>query len=162
VRARLGASPLTHSLLTTLGLFGGTLVIAFLAGMFPLISIEVFLVGLSVYHVEPATLVILIPIAAFGHQVAKTICYFGGVAALELPRGRVKQQVDKARARIDRWNQRPNLIMVLAATIGLPPVYLIAFIAHPLMRIGFWRFTVICFVGRILRYATLAAIPLLF
>ena len=52
--------------------------------------------------------------------------------------------------------------MGLAATVGLPPIYLIAFIAHPLMRIGFWRFTVICYIGRILRYAAFAGFGLLF
>jgi membrane protein YqaA with SNARE-associated domain len=153
---------LTDSLLTALGLYGGTLVIAFLAGMFPLVSIEVFLVGLSVYDVPPTTLAILIPIAAVGHQIAKTICYYAGVGALELPRGKVKDTIEKARARIDRWNKRPNLIMALGATVGFPPLYLLAFVAGPLMRMGIVRFTIICFIGRILRYATLAAIPLLF
>ena len=136
--------------------------IAFIAGMFPIVSIEVFLIALAVEHVDLATLAILVPIGAVGHQIAKTICYYAGVGALEMPRGRVKRQIEKARSRIDRWNKYPNWILVLSSTFGFPPMYLLAFIAHPLMRIGFWRFTIVCFVGRILRYATLAAIPLLF
>jgi membrane protein YqaA with SNARE-associated domain len=156
------AAGLTHDLLETLGLYGGTLVIGFIAGMFPLVSIEVFLVGLSVYDVAPATLVILIPIAAVGHQIAKTICFYAGVGALALPRGKVKETIDKAKARVERWNKRPNLIMVLGSTIGFPPMYLLAFVAGPLMRFGIVRFTVICFIGRLLRYATLVAVGLLF
>lgn len=153
---------MTHDLLTALGLYGGTFVIAFVAGMFPVVSVEVFLVGLAVYDVSPTTLAILVPIAATGHQVAKTICYYAGVAALDGPSGRVRDRIEKARARIERWNKRPNLVMALGASFGLPPMYLLAFVAGPLMRLGITRFTVICFVGRVLRYATLAAIPLLF
>ncbi|MDB4953971.1 MAG: hypothetical protein JWO36_1540 [Myxococcales bacterium] len=153
---------MTHSFIAALGLYGGTFVIAFVAGMFPIISIEVFLVGLAVYDVAPITLAVLIPIAAVGHQIAKTICYYAGAGALELPRGRVKVQIEKARERIDRWNKQPNIIMALGASFGLPPMYLLAFIARPLMRMSFVRFTMICFIGRILRYATLAAIPLVF
>ena len=38
---------------------------------------------------------------------------------------------------------------------------MIGFIARPLMNIPFVPFTVLCFVGRVARYATLAVIPLL-
>ena len=62
---------------------------------------------------------------------------------------------------VDRWNKRPRPVMFLAATVGLPPVYLLGFIAWPLMRMRFWTFTAICFVGRIGRYAVMAGVPML-
>ena len=54
------------------------------------------------------------------------------------------------------------LVMFLASTFGLPPLYLIGFIAKPLMKIEIIPFTLCCFFGRIGRFAVLAAIPLLF
>ena len=44
---------MVDSLLATLGLYGATLAIGFVAGMFPLVSIELFLVGATAYGVEP-------------------------------------------------------------------------------------------------------------
>ncbi len=151
---------MTSQLLETLGLYGATMVIAFVAGMFPLVSIEVFLVGLTALHpVTYGQLAVLVLIAAFGHQIAKTLCYFAGVGALE--HGRVKPWVDRTRARIERWNKRRYTIFVLSTTVGFPPMYMIGFIARPLMNLPFIPFTVICFAGRVARYATLAVIPLL-
>jgi membrane protein YqaA with SNARE-associated domain len=153
----------TDSLLATLGLYGGTLVIAFVAGMFPLVSIEVFLGVVSrVYHPGTPILIVLIGIAAFGHQIAKTVTYFAGIRAMELPRGRVRERIDAARERIDRWNKRPGLILVLGATVGFPPMYLLGFIAAPLMHVPLARFTIIGVVGRIARYATIAFVVPLF
>ena len=49
--------------------------------------------------------------------------------------------------------------MFLASTIGLPPLYVLAFLAGPLMKMSFRTFTAICFGGRIGRYAVLMAVP---
>lgn len=153
---------MTDSLLSSFGMYGGALVIAFVAGLFPILSIEVFLVGVASLRAPSiAALAVMILLAAFGHQVAKTITYYAGVRAMELPRGRVKERIDKARARVERWNRRPKLIMFLATTVGLPPMYLIGFIAKPLMKIEILPFTLWTFFGRVARYATLAAIPYL-
>ncbi len=146
------------SLLATLGLYGATLVIAFLAGMFPLLSIELFLVGVAAWGVEPATLAALIGIAAIGHQVAKTLTYYAGAGAFELPRGKVRDRIAAARQRIERWNRRPRLVMFVAAVVGLPPLFLLGYIARPLLSMAFSTFTAISLGGRLVRYTTLVAI----
>ena len=38
---------MTETLLATFGLYGGAFVISFVAGLFPLVSIELFLIGVS-------------------------------------------------------------------------------------------------------------------
>jgi len=150
----------TESLLATFGLFGGAFVIGFVAGMFPVVSIELFLVGVGAWAAPSASgLVTIIVLAAVGHQLAKTICYCAGVGALALPTGRLKERIDRVRARIDRWNRRPKLIMFLAATTGLPPLYVLAFIAGPLMNMRLLSFTAICFSGRLGRYTVLLLVP---
>ena len=150
---------MTDALLSTFGLYGGALVISFIAGLFPLVSIEVFLVGVSAWaHPSAGDYVLLVLISAFGHQVAKTITYYAGAGALE--RGKVKTSVEKFKARIERWNRRPKLVMFLGATFGLPPLLLLGFIAHPIMNMRFVPFTVICVIGRILRYTFMMVAPL--
>jgi membrane protein YqaA with SNARE-associated domain len=148
---------MVDDLLATLGLYGGTFVVAFIAGMFPPFSIEVFLIGASVLQREPRVLAALIGIAAVGHQLAKTVTYYAGAGAFELPRGKVRERIEAAKAKIDRWNRRPRLIMFAAATTGLPPLYVLGFIARPLMRMSFATFTAISMSGRILRYVVLVA-----
>lgn len=150
------------SLLATLGLYGATFAVAFIAGMFPAFSIEVFLIGVAAWGTETHVLVALIGIAAIGHQIAKTITYYAGAGAFELPRGRVRERIEAAKARIDRWNRRPRLIMFVAAATGLPPLYVLGFIAQPLMKMAFTTFTAISFIGRVLRYTVLVAIATLF
>ena len=125
-----------ETLRSTFGLYGGALVISFVAGLFPLVSIEVFLVGVSAWaHPAPGDYVALILIAAFGHQVAKTITYYAGAGALE--RGKMKERVERFKHRIERWNRHPKLVMFLGATLGVPPLLLLGFIAHPIMNMRF-------------------------
>jgi len=150
------------SLWATLGLYGATVVIAFIAGMFPLFSIEVFLVGLVRLGIEARVLVVLIGIAAVGHQIAKTVTYYVGTGVFGLPRGKMRERIEAAKARIDRWNKRPRLIMAVSATTGFPPLVVLGYIAGPLMKMGIKTFTAISFVGRILRYTTLMVVAGLF
>jgi membrane protein YqaA with SNARE-associated domain len=144
-------------LMATLGLYGATLAIAFLAGMFPLVSLELFLVGAAAWGVSIDTLVVMVAVATVGHQVAKTVTYYAGAGAFELPRGKLRDRIAAAKQRIERWNRRPKLIMLAGAAFGLPPLYLLGFIARPVMNMHVATFTGISMVGRIARYTTLVA-----
>lgn len=141
-----------------LGLYGATLAIAFLAGMFPLLSIELFLVGAAAWGIAAGTLAVLIGIAAIGHQVAKTVTYYAGAGAIELPRGKLRARLAAARRWIERWNHRPRLLLLAGAAIGLPPLYLLGFVARPVMKLQIATFTWISLGGRIVRYAALVAV----
>ncbi|CAN5432680.1 hypothetical protein BH11MYX1_BH11MYX1_48500 [soil metagenome] len=151
---------MSDHLLELFGIYGASLVISFCAGMFPLISIEAFLLGYCA--LRPVTwpeLVALVLLAALGHQIAKTVCYFAGTTGLE--HRKVKPLLERWRPRIDRWNRYPKTMFFFAATVGLPPLWLIGFIARPILHMRFWPFTVVTFLCRSGRYAVLALIPML-
>jgi membrane protein YqaA with SNARE-associated domain len=151
----------TDNLIASFGLYGGTLLIGFIAGLFPIISIEaLLLLVVTIYVPTWPQFAIIIVLAAVGHQLAKTSCYFAGAGMLALPRGKLKQRIDAAREHIDHWNKRPQWVLWISATVGLPPMYIIGFIARPLLHIRFVRFTVICFIGRVGRYAVMTIVPL--
>jgi len=151
----------THGLLASLGLYGASFVIALIAGLFPIASVEVFLIVTSAaVHPSIGDLALCSLLAAAGHQIAKTITYFAGEGALE--HGKLKPRVEALRHKIEKWDRYPHAILFLAATVGLPPIYVIGFIAHPLMEIRFVPFTLITFAGRLGRYLVLAVIPLAF
>lgn len=152
---------MTSSLLETLGIYGGAFVVAFIAGLFPPFSIEVFLVGLtSVMGPTLAQLTLCCLFAALGHQLSKTVCYFAGVGVLE--HGKMKAKLDKARPKIDKWVKAPHFVMFLSGAFGLPPLYPMAFIAEPIMRMRFLPFTLILLVTRFGRFIFFAVIPLAF
>ena len=60
--------------------------------------------------------------------------------------------------RIDRWNRRPKLIMLAGAALGLPPLYLLGFIARPVLNMQLATFTGITLAGRVARYTTMVAV----
>jgi membrane protein YqaA with SNARE-associated domain len=152
----------TDGLIESLGIYGGALIVSFLAGLFPIVGIEVFLLTVATLYVTSwGELAVLVLLASIGHQVAKTSCYFAGAGVLALPRGKLKQQIDAVKTRLERWNKHPMLVLWLSSTIGLPPLYVVSFIAGPIMKIRFVRFTAVCFTGRVLRFAGTTAIPLI-
>ncbi len=151
---------MSDHLLELFGVYGAALVISFCAGMFPLISVEAFLVGYCA--LRPVTwpeLGALVLLAALGHQLAKTICYFAGTRGLE--HRKVKPILEAWRPRIERWNRYPRTMFFFAASVGLPPMWLIGFIAKPILHMRLWTFTVVTFLCRAGRYAVLALIPML-
>lgn len=150
---------MTDDLLAKFGVYGGTMAVAFIAGMFPIVSIEVFLVGVSVAMLPSfPNLFLICLLAALSHQVAKTITYYAGEAALE--HGKIGRKLEAWRPRLEKWNKAPYLVMTLGATVGIPPLYLLGFIAEPVMRMRIIPFTLIVFFGRLGRFIFLAGIPL--
>jgi membrane protein YqaA with SNARE-associated domain len=150
-----------EDLLASLGMYGASAVVAFIAGLFPLFSIELFLMGLAAI-VQPtfAEVVLCSLLAAGGHQIAKTITYYAGAGALE--HGKLKERVEKLRHKIEKWKNAPKLILLLAGALGIPPLWVIGFIARPLLGVGIVPFTLIIFATRVGRFIVLAGAPLLF
>ena len=150
---------MTQDLLQTLGLYAGTLVVCFLAGLIPLINAEVFLVGISIWVVKrPEQLPAIIILAAVGQMLAKVILYYAGMGMFEMPTGRWKAKIEKARAYMTRWEGKPYFVYAASASLGLPPLYLTTFAAGA-MRINFTLFCLIGLAGRLARFGLLVTIP---
>ena len=150
---------MTDHLLAGLGLYGGTLVVCFIAGLVPLVNAEVFLVGVSMWAVtSTAQLPLVAACAAVGQMTAKVLLYYAGMGMFELPRGRFRERLERARGKVERWQRRPYLVYAVSASVGLPPVYLVSLAAGAL-RIGFRAFCAIGLAGRFVRFAVIVAIP---
>jgi membrane protein YqaA with SNARE-associated domain len=150
---------MTDHLLTMLGLYGGTLVVCFISGLIPIVNAEVFLVGVSVWAVDrPAQLPFVALAAALGQMTAKVILYFMGLGLFELPRGRWREKIERARTRMERWRKRPYFIFAVSATIGLPPFLLVS-IAAGALQISFRTFCTIGLAGRYVRFLVIVILP---
>ncbi|MBA3542378.1 MAG: VTT domain-containing protein [Deltaproteobacteria bacterium] len=149
---------MTEDLLSSFGLYGGAGISAFLFGLIPF-NQDVVLFGMSATLVDsPSQLPLIVIIATIAHTIAKVITYYIGRGLLELPRGRFKSVIERARGKLDQWNKRPYWVMGLAALVGLPPLYIVGFIASAL-RIRIVPFILICFVGRLIHFGIVVAIP---
>ena len=150
---------MAEDLLTSLGLYGGTLVVCFIAGLIPIVNAEIFLAGLSMWAVRsPGQLPLIVAMAAVGQMTAKVLLYYAGLGMFQLPRGRWKERIARARGRLDKWREKPYFVYGLSASVGLPPFYLVSLAAGAL-RINFTLFCVIGVIGRALRFAVVVAIP---
>lgn len=150
---------MTDSFLSAFGLYGGALTVGLIAGLFPLVSLEVFLGGVAGVLKPPLEILILLAvIGAVGHQIAKTITYFAGERSLKNPKGKLKKLIDKTQSWMDKWSQSRWAVLVLSSAIGIPPLFAVGFIAKPMLKIDFIPFTLVCFGLRVARYIVMTLI----
>jgi membrane protein YqaA with SNARE-associated domain len=150
----------TQTVLAALGIYGGTIIACFVAGVVQVINTEAILLGVSIWVVDdPWQLPLIAVCAAVGQMIANVMFFYMGRGAGSLPR--IEAKLARAKAKIARWRQRPNLVLVAAAIFGLPPLVLVAVAAGGL-GIGVKRFAAIGLCGRWLRFAIVLAIPWLF
>jgi len=150
---------MTDSFLSAFGLYGGSLIVGLIAGLFPLVSLEVFLGGVAGLIKPPLEILILLAvIGAVGHQLAKTITYYAGARSLKEPKGKLKKLIDKTQTWMDKWSQSRWAVLVLSSAIGIPPLFAVGFIAKPMLKIDFLPFTLVCFGLRVARYVVMTLI----
>ena len=118
---------------------------------------EVWLVGVTLLVDSVAPLPAVVLLAAAGQMVAKSPLYYTALGALNLPTGRYREKIEKAREKLAKWKQRPNLLLFTSASVGLPPLYVTTLLAGGL-GYSFRRFFAIGMLGRTLRFAVIVAL----
>lgn len=141
-----------------LGLYGGTFAVSLLSALIPLINAELFLIGVVNLAVDRAAQLPAIAVAAaVGQMVGKIGLYYAGRGLLELPRGRTRDRIARARDQLARWRTKPYAVYAISSVLGLPPFYLTV-LAAGAMRIRFPAFFAIGLAGRLVRFAALVAL----
>lgn len=133
--------------------------VAVASALFPLINIEAYIAGIGALvttfgSVWPVSLV-----AGAGQAVGKVFWYEVGRSSMrwsyirkKMDSPRWQQQYDKMKTRVD---DRPWVgmgLLFFSATLGFPPLAIMAVLAGQLRFHRFW-FYVTTFVGRTLRFA---------
>lgn len=145
-----------EELVVRLGLPLATFVFCIGSGIVPVLNAEIFLLGVAAVA-PPSSVWVLALVGALGQTVAKSIMYMGGRGIFRLPMGKRKVDLEKARAKVERWRSK-DLLVFVSAGLGLPPFYAIAILAGT-MRFPFVRFLVAGFAGRLIRFSVLLAVP---
>jgi membrane protein YqaA with SNARE-associated domain len=149
-------------LTSSLGIYLATFVIAVVGSVVPIISIEVFLIGL-VMIVGPADAVPIVALAAIGQTLGKLPIYFGtrGLTGLLARQPATGNRAGQRRRieRVRRWFARFHPVKLLAASalVGIPPFSLAA-TAAGVLAIPPRTFCAVVAIGRALRFAAIFAV----
>jgi membrane protein YqaA with SNARE-associated domain len=126
------------------------------SGFIPVLNAEVFLVGIAAIAPRES-LPAVAALAAAGQMFAKAGMYLGGRGVVRLPRGKRHEDIARWQERVARWRSK-DLLVFVSASVGLPPLFVLAVLAGTL-RFPFVRFLVAGFLGRLLRFAVVVAVP---
>jgi membrane protein YqaA with SNARE-associated domain len=139
-------------IITALGIPVGALVVGALSSVVPLVSIEVFLVTLTIANgASLATAIPIVLLAACGQLAGKLPMYAAsrGIASVSGPhRGRL----GRLRQHLLRLRNTPHLALATSAVVGLPPFSIMATAAGAFAIRLPW-FCTIVFAGRATRFA---------
>ena len=143
-----------HAIIAALGVYLGVFVVGAISSVIPIVSIDLFLVGLTV-ATDAANPVPVIVLAAAGQLAGKLPIYAAsrGVGAL---RGPHRDRLDRVRTRVARWQNKPLLVLATSAVIGLPPFSIMA-TAAGVLAIRLRAFCAVVFAGRAVRFAIVIA-----
>jgi membrane protein YqaA with SNARE-associated domain len=147
------------SSLSTAALWAATFAFGLVSGIIPFVlNIELYLLAVAAF--TDATAVPIVGLATAGQTLAKVILYLVGKGALNIKWVK-KGAASKA---ADAFAKRPGSglgIVALSAVVGFPPLYGVALVAGAL-RLPAVAFTVIIFIGRLIRFGSIYLTPGLF
>lgn len=140
-------------LIATLGLPLATFAIALVGAVVPIVSIEVFLIGVAVIA-GPGEAVLLVPLAALGQLLGKLPIY-GAARGLAARSTRSSARIERLRTWFARYH--PTVVLAASALFGLPPFSLAA-TAAGVLGIHVRTFCVVVGCARALRFAAIFGI----
>ncbi len=128
------------------------------SALIPVINIEIYLGGVAGSGVGESELLLIAVAAGAGQTIGKIIWYELALRSFESARVQKKFTNEKWRASYNRWQARiqgrpwyAGAIMFASASVGVPPLLVLAVVAGTL-RMPRWVFIPTVFVGRAARF----------
>ncbi len=131
-----------------------------LSGLVPILNSEIYLVGVVLGTGRGSAMALALAASlALGQVSSKVILYYAARGGARSGRGRFAEKLALARQRAVRWQSKPYSVAFLAATVGVPPFYVMALVAG-VLELRIRRFFAICLVGRVIRFGTIALVAI--
>lgn len=131
------------------------------SALLPFLPIEAFIIGGAAASPGTATAISLGIAAGGGATVGKVIWYEAARRGIDSAWAQKKLSAPKIKAGYERWTARmegrpiyAGVVMFVAASVGVPPLLVMAFVAG-LLKMPMWVFVPTVFVGRCLRFTLL-------
>lgn len=156
-------------MLTLIGLISTAFGVSVAGALLPLISVEIFVVGIVLHGTAMPWWLLAIVIAA-GQLGGKLLHYYAARGAIRMPRflqrrKTTEKRPSRWRARLERFRDncqdRPlwaGGVLLSSALLSIPPFFPTAMVAG-WARVPVVNFLVTVFVGRFIRFAALALAP---
>jgi membrane protein YqaA with SNARE-associated domain len=140
-----------EEIVAAVGIYAGTFVVAAVGSVVPIVSIEVFLVALTLAH-GPGDAVPIVLLATAGQLTGKLPIYAAARGVAALP----SQRLQRLRAWAARREHGAPIILGSSALLGLPPFSIMA-TAAGVLAIRLRTFCIVVAIGRAARFAAIIA-----
>jgi membrane protein YqaA with SNARE-associated domain len=147
----------SEELIAKVGIYGASFVVGFVSGLVPFVNSEVYLVAVSPMVARPALLPIAL-LSAAGQMVAKTIIFYAGRGVFKINMGRIEKKIETVQKKFQAWENKADILMLISASVGLPPFYVVSFVAGAL-KLHYIRFLIAGVIGRSIRFAAVVYFP---
>ncbi|MDT0201045.1 VTT domain-containing protein [Nocardioides sp. AE5] len=145
-----------------MGLLAATFGLSVASALLPFINIEVYLAAVAT-QVGTAGALTLAVAAGIGQTIGKLVWYYATRRGMDSAWMRKKLEKPKAKASLEKWQARADgrpwfmgTIIFLAASVGVPPMLVMAAVAGT-VRMNVTIFVVTCLVGRTIRFWVILA-----
>jgi membrane protein YqaA with SNARE-associated domain len=146
--------------LSQYGLYGGTFITCVISGFIPVVNAEIYLLLISTLTGKSQYLPILL-LATSGQMTAKMTLFLAGKGILKLSLKKYEHKINNALVKLQKWDSKSDILILISAFTGFPPFYLIT-IAAGMIQHNFLRFILFGFSGRLLRFAIVLYFPQFF
>jgi membrane protein YqaA with SNARE-associated domain len=128
-----------------------------LGALLPFVNTEVYLIGAAA--LMPRTLWPPLVIAGtVGAMAGKVLLYYAARGLVKLPWQRAQKGLAAMQARMEERPTAGKLLYSVSALVGLPPFY-VTTLAAGAVGMNFMFFLVVGFIGRLIRFALVVALP---
>ncbi len=146
-----------EEIVTKVGIYGASLVISFVSGLLPLINTELYLVAVSAMVAQHSLLPIAL-LSALGQIAAKTILFYAGRGIFQINMGKFDKKIVAVQTKFKEWENKVDALILVSATVGMPPFYLVSFVAGAL-KLNYLRFAIAGLLGRSIRFTVIVYFP---
>ena len=151
---------LVDSIVAVLGIYAGTLAVGVLSGLIPVVNGELYLIGVVLLTKQLWPAIVLALLVAVGQMIAKFVLYKAANSASALGKdSKLGRKIENARAKVEKWKDKPLAVTFVSAITGLPPFYIVTLLAG-MLGVRFRTFMILGIVGRVVRFVAIALIVL--
>lgn len=136
-------------------------VVAFVAGvtsgLLPIAFAEASALGAAAVPDLSLRAIVLVTFTV-GHVAGKAVWYYLGTQEARITHPGLRRRLDQARTVVSAHPAASISVMLASATISTPPFHLTA-IAAGIVRAPLATFLITAFLGRLVRFSAIAAVP---
>ena len=93
-----------------------------------------------------------------GQMVAKTIIFYAGRGTFKINMGKLGGKIEAVQKKFEDWENKADVLMLISASVGMPPFYVVSFVAGAL-KLHYIRFLIAGIIGRSIRFAVIVYFP---